>query len=45
MYLFKSSNPSLNIERVITTTKGVIAEIGFNGDIVGIDYNIATNKK
>jgi hypothetical protein len=33
------------IDRVITTTKGLIAEIGFRGEIAGIDCKMATNKK
>jgi hypothetical protein len=29
----------------MTTAKGEMAEIGFKGEMAGIDYKIATNKK
>lgn len=45
LYHLISSNPSLKIESVITTTKGEIADKGFNGDIEGNDYKTATIKK
>ena len=45
LYHFMSSSPSLKIDRVTTTTKGDIADIGFRGDMDGIDCKTATNKK
>ncbi len=45
MYHLISSNPSLKIDRVITTIKGEIADIGFRGDMDGKDYKIATIRK
>ena len=45
LYLFISSSPSLKIDNEITTTNGVIAEMGLKGEIDGNDYKIATNKK
>ncbi len=44
-YLLKSSIPSLNIDNVITKTKGAIEAAGLNGDIIAIDYIIAFIKK
>ena len=40
-----SSTPSLIIYNPITITKGTTALYALNGDIDGIDYNIAINKK
>lgn len=41
----KSSMPSRSIESPRTNTNGAIALTGFNGEIEGIDYIIAINRK
>lgn len=45
LYFFRSSIPSLRIESVTTTTNGEIAEIGFKGDMLGMDCKMATKRK
>lgn len=45
LYLHRSSIPSQIIDNVITKAKGAIDAIGFNGDIIGIDYSMAFIKK
>jgi len=36
---------SLVIDRIITKARGIIAEIGFSGDIIGIDWRIVISRK
>ena len=45
LYHFRSSIPSLKIDNTMTTTSGDMADVGFKGEIDGMDYKMATIRK